>query len=40
MKEYKTEIQQADLIYLNAPGENKMFFLPKDKPLHAVKDRV
>lgn len=40
MGEYKKEIQQADLIYLNAPGLNKMFFIAEGKPLNSIKDRI
>lgn len=38
MGEYKKEIQKADLIYLNAPGLNKMFFIAEGKPLNLIKD--
>lgn len=38
MDEYKKEVNAADLIYLNAPGLNKMFFLAEGKPLNHLKD--
>jgi hypothetical protein len=40
MEEYQSSINKADIIYLNAPGLNKMFFISENKSLHKLKDKI
>jgi hypothetical protein len=40
MLSYKTQLEQADMIFLNAPSINKLFFLSEGKSLTHMKDKV
>ena len=40
MEEFRKELEEADLIFLNAPGINKLFFMGEGKPLSHMKEKV
>ena len=40
LSEYKQDLEKADVIYLNAPGINKQFFIGTDKPLRGMQHKI
>ena len=40
LEEYKEDLEKADIIFLNAPGMNKLFFIGPDKPLREMRHKV
>ena len=40
LEEYKEDLEKAEIIFLNAPGMNKLFFIGPDKPLREMRHKV
>lgn len=40
LEEYQEDLEKSDVIFLNAPGVNKMFFIAPDKPLRETRHKI
>ena len=40
LKEFQQDFEKADVIYLNAPGLNRQFFVGPDKPLRDMQNKI